>query len=498
MLQQVLLSSFHSKQKLYGALLFLLLITIALPQGLFQANANGINTLSNPGCETNTNYWQGYQASVSRTTTVKYAGTAACKVTSTGGNYYILESTQSYPNPQLGQTFTATAWVRSDANAGRKIYLSLRERGGSAPMRTLYGPAVTLTTQWQQVTNTFTIQSSGRTALDFQIVQNPGSRKHVFYADDMTFQLASAPTPTPTATPVPPTPTIGSEPTTTPSPSVEPTATPSATPTPTPSTSPSGEAMPVGDLVGWKQIFAEDFTVDAPLGSMGASCTTDGGAEAAANKIIYTGANGTKWNTYPDCFLDTYQRRPYRSEQVLSVQNGMMNFFLHPVDGKPAGANPSPIITGTSQYQTYGRYAARFKVDNANLSDYYAAWLLWPQSEKWGVGGDGEEDFPEGTLSGTVGGFHHCLSNTALNCGFANTNNAKFTEWHTYVMEWTPTYVKFILDGQVVMNYTNTSEIPYKPMRWQLQTETNTSSPNMVGGNLTLDWVAVYSYNPMQ
>lgn len=492
---------------------FISLLSIAGFHSFF-VSAAGANVLSNPGCETNTNYFSGYQASISRTTAMKRSGNASCKVTSTGGTYYIIESTQSIANPQKGQTYTATAWVRSDSNSGRKIYLSLRERGGSSPQRTLYGPEVILTTQWKQVTNTFVVQSTGRTALDFQVVQNPGSRNHVFYVDDMSFQqevvptLTPTPTPTsvPTATPIPPTltptPTASISPTNMPTGTLTPTPTapvPTATsiPTPTP-TSPSGQAMPVGDLPGWKQLFAEDFTVAAPLGSMGASCTNDGGWEAAANKIVYTGASGAKWKTYPDCFTDTYQKRPYRSDQVLSVQDGVLNFYLHPVNGQPAGANPSPIIDGVTQYQTYGRYVSRFKVDKANLNDYYAAWLLWPQSEKWGVGGDGEEDFPEGRLSSTVGGFHHCLSNTANNCGIANTNNAKFTEWHTYVMEWTPMYVKYILDGQVVLNYTNAAEIPNKPMRWQLQAETNTSSPNLVSGNLIVDWVAVYSYNPSQ
>src|SRR3978361_375707 len=29
---------------------------------------------------------------------------------------------------------------------------------------------------------------------------------------------------------------------------------------------PSGEAMPVGNLPGWKQIFSDDFATDVPLG----------------------------------------------------------------------------------------------------------------------------------------------------------------------------------------------------------------------------------------
>ncbi len=199
-----------------------------------QANAAGPNVLSNPGCESGTNYFTGYQASLSKNTSIKRSGTASCKVTSTGGTYYIIESSQSIANPQKGQAYLATAWVRSDSNAGRKAYLSLRERGGSTAARTVYGPAVTLTTQWQQVSNTYIIQSTGRTALDFQVIQNPGSRTHVFYVDDMSFQLNTVATPTMIPTSVP-TATPTALPTTAPTtaPTIVPTATTIPTPTPT-------------------------------------------------------------------------------------------------------------------------------------------------------------------------------------------------------------------------------------------------------------------------
>jgi|GEM_PF-1551088 len=260
---------------------------------------------------------------------------------------------------------------------------------------------------------------------------------------------------------------------------------PASSPSPS-SASPSGEAMPVGDLPGWKQIFADDFTKNAELGSWGSECDAD--------KIVYTGAEGQQWKAYPKCFNDTYQKRPYRSDEVLSVQNGILNFWLHNVDGQPAGANPSPVINAETgeQNQTYGRYTARFKVDTPTLSEYYVAWLLWPQSEVWPEGG--EEDFPEGSLAGNVGGFHHYAgSGACVGCqDVAKDIGATFTQWHTYTMEWTPDRIKYILDDQVVLD--STKHVPSEPMRWQLQTETNGNGTN--SGNLMVDWVSVYSYQP--
>ena len=245
----------------------------------------------------------------------------------------------------------------------------------------------------------------------------------------------------------------------------------------------SGQPVPIGDLPEWKQIFYDDFTKDAKPGSWGSECDY--------SAIVYIGAEGQKWKSYPKCFTDTYQKRPYRADSVLSVKNGVLNFYLHSVDEQPAGANPTPVIDGESQYQTYGRYTARFKVDKPNMQEYYIAWLLWPQSENWPY--DGEEDFPEGSLAGEIGGFHHYADEGACQgCQDHAESNERFTDWHTYTIEWRPGNIKYILDGKVILD--SYKWVPSKPMRWQLQTETKGIGTH--SGNLMLDWVAVYKYEP--
>lgn len=268
---------------------------------------------------------------------------------------------------------------------------------------------------------------------------------------------------------------------------------PVVTPIPTapinPPRSPSGQTVPRANIGHWKHIFYDDFTKNAALGSWGEDWNP--------HKVVYTGAQGQQWLAYPKSYVDTYDKRPYRSDAVLSVRDGILNFYLHNVDGQPAGANPSPLISDGSMYQTYGRYSARFKVDSSNLSEYYVAWLLWPQSEVWPD--DGEIDFPEGHLNGSVSGFHHYAG--AGSYGGCRPNcqeqanvpaNVKFTDWHTYTIEWSPGRIKMIVDDTVVLNSTN--HVPSGPMRWQLQTETKGNGTNK--GNLMLDWVSVWSYSP--
>lgn len=261
-----------------------------------------------------------------------------------------------------------------------------------------------------------------------------------------------------------------------------PTTTTPTTPTQPVPQQPSGAAMPVGDLPGWRHIFADDFTKDAATGSWANDCSPDA--------IVYAGAQGQKWRTYPKCWNDTYQKRPYRSDAVLSVRNGVLNFHLRRVDGIPAGANPSPLITGTSQYQTYGRYSARMRVTNPVMNEYYVAWLLWPQSERWPY--DGEFDFPEGQLGGTATGFHHFAgAGSCVGCQVQSADvGARFTDWHTYTIEWSPGRIRYLLDGAVVLD--STVFVPSGPMRWQLQTETNGNGTS--DGNLEVDWVSVWAH----
>lgn len=255
------------------------------------------------------------------------------------------------------------------------------------------------------------------------------------------------------------------------------------TTTPPASSNLSGVAAPKGDLPGWKQIFVDEFGKPSAAGSWANDC------EPA--KTVYTGSEGQQWRTYPKCYKDTYQKRPYRPDAVLSTHDGVVDYSLRQVDGVPAGASISPVINAGGQNQTYGRYTARFKVDTPNLQEYYVAWLLWPQSEKWPV--DGEEDFPEGGLSGSPGGYHHYSGAGSCVGGCqdsASPTSAKFTEWHTYTIEWSPGRIRYILDDAVILDSTNW--VPSTPMRWELQTETNGNGNN--SGHLLLDWVSVYSW----
>jgi len=254
--------------------------------------------------------------------------------------------------------------------------------------------------------------------------------------------------------------------------------------TPPPTTAPpvdptSREPMPVGDLPGWKQIFADDFTKDAPLGS-------------------FADVYGTKWKSYsgPDTGgkIHPAKRSEYNTNKVVSVHGGMVDKYLH-TEYDPNGYNGAgkymmsaallPRIPG----QLYGRYSVRLRADA--VDGYKVAWLLWPDSGVWPR--DGEIDFAETNLVDPLKAFIHRQDATVGSDQAAcRTNPPTYLSkgWHTVTLEWSTT-TKIYVDG--VLECSVTTRVPNTPMHLVLQTESEIFSPSSPdSGHLYIDWVTVY------
>lgn len=232
--------------------------------------------------------------------------------------------------------------------------------------------------------------------------------------------------------------------------------------------------MPVGDIPGWHQIFADDFRTDVPTGSFPGS--------------VY----GDKWTVYPDGWKDTTGNGQYYPSKVLSVTNGVLNMHIHTENGIHMVAAPEPKLPGVAagNGQLYGRYTVRFRSDA--IPGYKTAWLLWPDSGMWPR--DGEIDFPEGNLNNTISGFMHHQNGTWGGDQDAYSTTVTYMAWHTATIEWSPNALTFILDGQTIG--TSTSYVPSTPMHWVLQTETQLSGgapSDSAAGDVQIAWVAVYA-----
>jgi hypothetical protein len=253
---------------------------------------------------------------------------------------------------------------------------------------------------------------------------------------------------------------------------------PDAPAAPGPVVDPIGPGMPRGDLPGWKQVFSDDFTRTVPLGQ-------------------FPKAVSWKWWAYPSDWTDTSGRGVYDASRTLSVHNGVLTSFIHT---SKAGVHyvsaPVPRLPGTSggvtstpSGQLYGRYSVRFRSDS--IPGYKTAWLLWPDSKQWPR--DGEIDFPEGNLDGSIYWFvHHQngsgpFDHTGLDTGFT------YGDWHIATIEWVKGRVTCYLDGRKVGE--TMDRVPSTPMHWVLQTETNISGapvPDTSRGNVQVDWVSVW------
>ncbi len=249
-----------------------------------------------------------------------------------------------------------------------------------------------------------------------------------------------------------------------------PTPTPTPPPIPTPSI-PSDEAMPVGDLPGWHQVFTEDFATAVPLGSFPGS--------------VY----GAKWSVYPDGWSDAPGDGVYMPSRVDSVSNGALDYWFHTENDKHLIAASMPLLPG-GQDQLYGRYAVRFRVDP--ILGYKMSFLLWPQSETWPR--DGELDFPEGDLAGQFGAYtHHQGAKSFGNQDAFETGLMNDGLWHTAVTEWTAAAVRYSLDGALIGVSTN--RLPNTPMHWVLQTGriAGTTVADTVEGHMQIDWAVAYA-----
>jgi hypothetical protein len=234
-------------------------------------------------------------------------------------------------------------------------------------------------------------------------------------------------------------------------------------------TSPSGLSVPLGDLPGWRQAYAEDFDVPAATGSFPGA------------------AYGEHWDAYQDGWKDTSKNGTYLPSKVLSVHDGVLDYSIRTEDGLHLVS--APVLKDTWG-QTYGRYSVRFRADS--LPGYKTAWLLWPDSERWPD--DGEIDFPEGDLApgGTIGAFAHHACAAGGQDAFASSTT--FTSWHTATTEWLPGRVTFLLDGAVLG--VSTHAVPATAMHWVLQTETALSGgapSDAVSGHVLVDWVALWT-----
>ena len=214
--------------------------------------------------------------------------------------------------------------------------------------------------------------------------------------------------------------------------------------------------MPVGNIEGWQQVMAEDFL-------------------AKATSAQFSTTYSKSWSSYDD------GGKYYKS--AISASNGMMNITLNGLTGAAGVFGPEDTRMG----HMYGRYSICFKAVGANGNG--TAIMVWPSSNIWG---DGEIDYPEGNFESTLQVFHHGVGCTQCYAADGFNTGVSWRDWHVATTEWTPTSLKYYLDGILIKTVTH--DIPINNHRFTIQMAPNAS--NVLTGNFYIDWVVVYYLFP--
>ncbi|MGH2850062.1 MAG: glycoside hydrolase family 16 protein [Solirubrobacteraceae bacterium] len=273
----------------------------------------------------------------------------------------------------------------------------------------------------------------------------------------------------PKATPTPRPPPGGSTPTT--------GTGPSTTPPPGGSSGelPSGQAMPLGDIPGWRQTYAEDFS----------------GSSVPSSWDVYKGQPGGD----PAGWWDPSHVSVSGGElQILSSRDpAHCPSGCHALDDLVSGG-----VQLSGHSQTYGKYEIRMRADNAKGLGLTV--LLWPVSNQGPPETDMIADVGFSPRVGTGVGVVFGANDTDL---VAKNTTADLSQWHTWGAEWTPGKVAFTLDGNVWATETNPN-VSSVPMNLAIQMQAYPcSGPGSFGvcadsttpasSNFDVDWVTQYS-----
>jgi beta-glucanase (GH16 family) len=225
--------------------------------------------------------------------------------------------------------------------------------------------------------------------------------------------------------------------------------------------------MPVGDIPGWHQVLADDFTGPSLNTSIWSTYEGQPGGDP-----------GGRW-----------------SASHVSVAGGEMVIggYRDPAFG---GAwVTGGVSSGRGLVQTYGKYLVRMRMNSGAGISHVA--LLWPADNSWPPEVDFSEDNGQSRLT-NYATLHYGPYNTQI----PNSVSVDMTQWHTFGVEWTPGQLTYTLDGAAWATRTG-AEVPAVSMVLDIQTQAwgcgdnswegcpNATTPAQV--NLDTDWVVAYA-----
>ena len=188
--------------------------------------------------------------------------------------------------------------------------------------------------------------------------------------------------------------------------------------------------------VGYRLVWAEEFN-------------TPGESLPDSSKWWYETGDGG-WGNHE--LQDYVQNGQYQGEKLALISNGTLKIIAKEIGGKVRS-----IRMNTVESWTYGYFEARLKLCTGK-GTWPAFWMMPKNFKTWP--GDGEIDIMEEV------GYHPNYVSSSIHCNAYNhpSNTQKthefllataHTEFHTYAVEWTADYLRFIFDGVEHFRFAN-------------------------------------------
>jgi beta-glucanase (GH16 family) len=227
-------------------------------------------------------------------------------------------------------------------------------------------------------------------------------------------------------------------------------------------------AMPKGDLPGWHQTFADDFTESS----------------LTSKWYLYNGPPGGD----PLGWFDS---------KHVSTKNGVLNILAKKQSTPKGMLYASGGMSNSKVFsQKYGRFAVRFRADKGWGIAYSI--MLWPYSDTWPPEIDfAEDNGKDRTMTSYT--LHYGTSANHIQV-HGELTKMDFTQWHVASVDWSPGKLVYALDGRIWSTVTNPN-VPDMPMSIAIQSQAwmcngweacpNSTTPAQV--NLQIDWVVAYS-----
>jgi hypothetical protein len=170
-----------------------------------------------------------------------------------------------------------------------------------------------------------------------------------------------------------------------------------------------------------------------------------------------------------------------RVPSLVSVSGGALHVSTTGISGSGL------CLCGPAKPTTpYGRWDVRARMPYN--SDHGVVILLWPNAENWPQGG--EIDLAEQPNANDV---QFTVHYTSANKQDIHLFPVNFAAWNTYSVEWTSSYIKYWINGNLMYTITSPSEIPTGAMHLGLQAGADNSNPSNTTQTMDVDWVHVYS-----